>query len=103
MVVLHALVHDACFLSGLRKIETTFVDANASRSYGAQVKCITICNGTMIHCDFVVDISDFMEKKMEVSTCLFLSQFYDKKSNEPETPISSQQFLEQHSKAGLRI
>ena len=44
-------------------------------------------------CDFVVDVSEFMDKKME-SILAYSSQFYDKKSNEPETPISSQQFLD---------
>ena len=45
------------------------------------------------HCDFVVDISEFIEKKM-ASVLAYTSQFYDEKSKEPETPISSLQFLD---------
>ena len=40
-----SLVHDACFLSGLRKIET-FID-DRPRSFGAPVNCIIIFNGTI--------------------------------------------------------
>ena len=42
--------------------------------------------------DFVVDISDYIEKKIE-SVKAYESQFYDAKSNEPSTPISSKNFL----------
>ena len=44
-------------------------------------------------CDFVVDISDFIDKKM-AAILSYGSQFYDEKSKEPDTPISSQQFLD---------
>jgi hypothetical protein len=44
-------------------------------------------------CDFVVDISEFIEKKME-AILAYGSQFYDENSKEPDTPISSQQFLD---------
>lgn len=85
-----ALVHDACFLSGLQKIETTVEGKPQEAWRPSQVYHYMQWNNDP--CDFVVDISDFMEKKMEVILA-YSSQFYDKKSNEPETPISSQQFL----------
>ena len=44
-------------------------------------------------CDFVVDISEFIDKKM-AAILAYSSQFYDEKSKEPKTPISSQQFLD---------
>ena len=43
--------------------------------------------------DFLVDISDCMEQRMKAIKA-FKSQFYDEYSAEPETPISSKQFLE---------
>ncbi|MCP2936634.1 hypothetical protein NK983_28515, partial [Salmonella enterica subsp. enterica serovar Typhimurium] len=47
--------------------------------------------------DFAVDITEFMERKME-SVMAYSSQFDDPSSKEPETPISGKAFLE-HIKA----
>ena len=43
--------------------------------------------------DFVVDVSAFMEQK-EAAVKAFSSQFYNPNSNEPDTIISSEGFLE---------
>ncbi|MGB5667101.1 MAG: bacillithiol biosynthesis deacetylase BshB1, partial [Maribacter sp.] len=43
--------------------------------------------------DFVVDVSGFIDKKME-AILAYSSQMHNPKSNEPETPISSKNFLE---------
>ena len=43
--------------------------------------------------DFVIDISGYLEKKIE-SIKAYKSQFYNPKSNEPETPISTLNFME---------
>lgn len=92
-----SLVHDACFLSGLRKIETVINDKPQKIWRPSQVYHYMQWNNDP--CDFVVDVSEFMDKKME-SILAYSSQFYDKKSNEPETPISSQQFLDSiHNRA----
>ena len=86
-----SLVHDACFLSGLRKIET-FIDDKPQKLWRpSQVYHYIQWDNTP--CDFVVDISDFIDKKM-AAILSYGSQFYDEKSKEPETPISSQQFLD---------
>jgi bacillithiol biosynthesis deacetylase BshB1 len=86
-----SLVHDSCFLSGLRKIETDINDKSQEIWRPSQVYHYMQWNNDP--CDFVVDVSEFMDKKME-SILAYNSQFYDEKSNEPETPISSQQFLD---------
>jgi bacillithiol biosynthesis deacetylase BshB1 len=86
-----ALVHDACFLSGLRKIETTFKGKPQEVWRPNQVYHYMQWNNDP--CDFVVDVSDFMDQKMEVILA-YSSQFYHKNATEPETPISSQQFLD---------
>lgn len=86
-----SLVHDACFLSGLRKIETLVDDKPQKLWRPSQVYHYLQWNND--HCDFVVDISEFINKKMK-AILAYSSQFYDEKSKEPETPISSQQFLD---------
>ena len=42
---------------------------------------------------FVVDITDVIDKKMEAINA-YSSQFYDPKSKEPSTPISSKNFTD---------
>ena len=86
-----SLVHDACFLSGLRKIETFIDDRPQNLWRPSQLYHYIQWNNTP--CDFVVDISDFIDKKM-AAILSYGSQFYDEKSKEPDTPISSQQFLD---------
>ena len=43
--------------------------------------------------DFVVNITGFTDKKMEAIKA-YSSQFYDPNSEEPETPITSKNFLD---------
>ncbi len=43
--------------------------------------------------DFVVDVSDFIDVKQK-AVLAYSTQFYDPKSNEPETPITSKNFTE---------
>ncbi len=51
--------------------------------------------------DFIVDISDEMDQKTKAIKS-FESQFYDSKSKEPNTPISTKDFMDSiQSKANL--
>lgn len=85
------LVSDACFLSGLVKIETV-LDNEVQEAWRPK-QIFNYIQWKNIKPDFVVDVSDFMEKKIEA--CLaFKTQFYDPESAEPMTPISSKDFLE---------
>ena len=86
-----SLIHDASFLSGLRKIETVVDKTPQTPWRPSQVYHYMQWNNDP--CDFVVDISDFIDKKM-AAILAYSSQFYDEKSKEPDTPISSQQFLD---------
>ncbi|TYA77285.1 bacillithiol biosynthesis deacetylase BshB1, partial [Seonamhaeicola marinus] len=43
--------------------------------------------------DFVVDVTGFIDKKME-AVLAYKTQFFDAKSKEPETPISSKNFTD---------
>lgn len=85
------LVSDACFLSGLRQIKTVFND-EAQEAWRPKVVYHYI-QWQNIEPDFVVDISEFIDQKME-SVMAYSSQFYDPKSNEPVTPIASKNFLD---------
>ena len=86
-----SLIHDASFLSGLSKIETVVDNTPQKQWRPSQVYHYMQWNNDP--CDFVVDISEFIDKKM-AAILAYSSQFYDEKSKEPETPISSQQFLD---------
>ena len=85
------LVSDACFLAGLTKIETSIDGENQQTWRPKQV--FHYIQWKHITPDFVVDISDFMEKKLQA--CLaYKTQFYDPSSKEPMTPIATKDFLE---------
>lgn len=85
------LVSDACFLSGLVKIETELDGEHQKQWRPKQV--FHYIQWKHITPDFVIDISNFMEKKIEA--CLaYKTQFYDPNSKEPMTPIATKDFLE---------
>lgn len=85
------LVSDACFLSGLRMIET---ECNVEKQGAWRPKLVYhYIQWKNLEPDFVVDISDFIEVKMQ-SILAYSSQFYNPNTNEPESPISSKNFLE---------
>lgn len=85
------LVSDACFLSGLRKIETK-VNGTLQQAWRPKVVYHYI-QWENLQPDFVVDISGFIDVKMD-SILAYSSQFYDPNSSEPESPISSKNFLD---------
>jgi len=85
------LVSDACFLSGLRQIKTE-LNGEGQEAWRPKVVYHYI-QWQNIEPDFVVDISGFMDKKME-SVLAYGSQFYDPNSKEPVTPITSKTFLD---------
>ena len=85
------LVSDACFLSGLRRIETT-LDGVAQTAWRPKVVYHYIQWKNIVP-DFVVDITGFMEAKVN-AVLAYGSQFYDSNSNEPTTPISDKNFLD---------
>jgi bacillithiol biosynthesis deacetylase BshB1 len=85
------MVVDACFYSGLMKIETVF-DKQIQKPWRPKAVYHYI-QDNYIHPDFVVDVTDFIEKKKE-AVMAFSSQFYDPNSKEPETPISTKEFQE---------
>jgi bacillithiol biosynthesis deacetylase BshB1 len=85
------LVSDACFLSGLRKIETEH-EGVEQEAWRPKVVYHYI-QWKNIEPDFVVDISEFIDKKTQ-SILAYASQFYSENSNEPITPIATKNFLQ---------
>jgi len=85
------LVSDSCFLSGLRKIETS-LDGEDQNEWRPKTVYHYI-QWKNIEPDFVVDISGFLNKKV-ASIKAYGSQLYDPSSDEPKTPISTQNFLD---------
>ena len=84
------LVADACFLAGLRKIETELNGQPQEPYRPAVVYHYTQFRNTQI--SFAVDITGFLDKKIEAVKA-YSSQFYSTNSNEPETVISTPHFL----------
>lgn len=85
------LVSDACFLSGLIKINTLVEEKNQIAWRPKQI--FHYIQWKNIEPDFVIDISNFLDKKIEA--CLaYKTQFYDPSSTEPMTPIATKDFLE---------
>lgn len=86
------LIADACFLSGLRKVETQW-DGVGQEAWRPK-RVYHYIQDRQSEPTFVVDISDVFETKMEAIRC-YRSQFHDPASHEPETYISSDAFIEQ--------
>lgn len=85
------LVKEACFYSGLRKIETTVngVDQEAHRPKALY----HYIQDYYIKPDFVVDVTDYVDRKIEAIKA-FKTQFFDPNSKEPSTPISGEDFFD---------
>ena len=84
------LAYDSSFLAGLAKIETK--DDNLPQQPWRPNVVYHYIQSQSIPPDFVIDISDFWEKKMEAVRA-FKTQFYDPASQEANTYISNPGFL----------
>jgi bacillithiol biosynthesis deacetylase BshB1 len=89
------LVADACFLAGLVKIVTK--EKGKAQEMWRPLAVYHYIQYRKLKIDFAVDISPYMNKKME-SIKAFRSQFFDPNSKEPSTLISNPQFLDYISK-----
>ncbi|TDE17248.1 bacillithiol biosynthesis deacetylase BshB1 [Dyadobacter psychrotolerans] len=89
------LVVDSCFYSGLRMIETFDQDGNPQQAWRPKNVFHSI-QDRYIQPDFIVDISDVHDQKIRAVRA-FKSQFFDPEYNassgEPQSYISSPEFL----------
>jgi N-acetylglucosamine malate deacetylase 1 len=85
------LVSEACFYSGLRRVETELkgVPQQAWRPKAVY----HYIQDRHLKPDFAVDVTAFVDKKMEAIQA-FKSQFFDPDSTEPVSPISVKNFLD---------
>jgi len=84
------LATDACFYSGLMKIKSE-VDGQMQEAWRPKAVYHYIQSRYIVP-DIVVDISGFWQRKMD-AVLAYKSQFYNPNSNEPDTFISSPEFL----------
>ena len=85
------LVSDSCFLSGLSKINTNYKNSK-NQSPWTPKQIYHYIQWFDLKPDILIDISEFQEKKMK-AIMAYKSQFYNPKSKEPNTPISSKSFI----------
>ena len=86
-----SLVEDAAFLSGLRKIET-FENGQQQAIWRPKYVFMYI-QDRYLQPNFVIDISTMMDKKLEAVKA-YGTQFHNPDLDEPQTYISSPDFLE---------
>jgi bacillithiol biosynthesis deacetylase BshB1 len=84
------LVSDACFLSGLRKITTE--EAGIPQAAWRPTQVYHYMQWKNTQPDFVVDVTGFMDVK-ERAVKAHASQFFNPNSKEPESPITTQNFI----------
>lgn len=85
------LIADACFLAGLRKIETKNENGTAQEAWRPS-RVYHMIQDRYIEPTFIVDVTDTMDTKMEAVKC-YKSQFHDPNSDEPVTYIATEGFL----------
>jgi bacillithiol biosynthesis deacetylase BshB1 len=86
------LVADACFLAGLRMIKTEY-EGQAQEAWRPK-RVFHMIQDRLLDPTFVVDVTDVHGLKLDAIRA-YKSQFHNPESNEPETYISSQKFLDQ--------
>jgi bacillithiol biosynthesis deacetylase BshB1 len=84
------MVSDACFLAGLRKIET-IVDGKSLKPHRPRL-VLHYIQDQYVQPDIVMDVSPFVDQKIAVIKA-FRSQFFNPESSEPNTPISGEDFF----------
>lgn len=82
---------EACFLSGLKMIKTIDEKGNEQQAWRPK-NIYYYIQSRYIQPDVIVDISEFWEQRQEVIRA-FKSQFYNPNNKEPNTFISSPQFM----------
>lgn len=86
------LATDACFLSGLVKIETKDEQGNLQKAWRPKAVYHYI-QSQFIEPDFIVDITAHWETKVKAVKA-FKTQFFDPTNKEPMTYISTSEFMD---------
>jgi len=86
-----SLISDAAFLSGLRKIQT-YRDGKEQEAWRPKY-VLNYIQDRYLKPDFVIDVTDVFEQKLEAIRA-FKTQFHNPESDEPQTYISTPDFLD---------
>lgn len=95
------LAYDASFLSGLAKIETTDEAGNSQKPWRPKVFYHYI-QSQFIEPDFIVDVTAHWDTKINAIKA-FKTQFFDPSNNEPQTYISTPEFLKMIESRGIEF
>ena len=86
------LIYDACFFSGLIQVKT--FDENGRHQEKWRPKMLLhFIQDRFYEPNFIIDISEVWEQRMEAIKA-YKTQFYNPQSNEPQTYLSSPDFIE---------
>jgi len=86
------LIYDACFFSGLRQIKTKSDDGGEQERWRPKM-LLQYIQDRFYEPDIIIDVSDVWEQRMEAVKA-FRTQFLPDGSNDPQTYISSPEFME---------
>jgi bacillithiol biosynthesis deacetylase BshB1 len=84
------LVSEACYLSGLEKITTSYEGSNQAKFRPRLL--LHYIQDYYLTPDVILDISSHGDQKIDLIKC-YKSQFFDVNSKEPKTPISGEEFF----------
>lgn len=86
------LLYDACFLAGLKQIKTTDENGNEQEKWRPKY-LLHYIQDRFYEPDIIVDITDVWQQRLQSITA-YTTQFHNPDSAEPQTYISSPEFLE---------
>lgn len=95
------LINDACFLSGLKKIETKDKNGKCLEAWRPKV-ILEYIQWEELKPDIIYDITGFLELKMSAIRA-YRSQFFNSEENPDITPISKPGFLEAMQSRALNL
>jgi N-acetylglucosamine malate deacetylase 1 len=95
-----SLIFDSCFLSGLKKIETS--ENGKQQELWRPRAVYHFIQSQLIQPDFVVDVTGYWDIKMQAIQA-YKTQFFNPGSAEPETYISKPGFLKMIEARGIEF
>jgi len=86
------LIYDSCFLSGLRQVKTFDEEGKEQEKWRPRM-LLHYIQDRFFEQDIILDISDVWEQRMEAIRA-YKTQFFDPGSKEPQTYLSTPEFLD---------
>lgn len=86
------LIYDACFLSGLRQIKTTDGEGREQEKWRPKM-LLHYIQDRFYEPDIIIDVSEVWEQRMQ-SIKAYKTQFHDPSSQEPQSYLSTPDFME---------